>query len=47
MNTFKEISPYELENAMKLIGKDWNITEGEWVDIHKREIDRVMDKIRV
>ena len=22
-NGFKEISPYELENAMKLIGKDW------------------------
>lgn len=23
MNNFKEISPLELENAMKLIGKDW------------------------
>lgn len=23
MEDFKEISPYELENAMKLIGKDW------------------------
>ena len=23
MRGFKEISPYELENAMKLIGKDW------------------------
>ncbi|MBQ8140384.1 MAG: flavin reductase [Clostridia bacterium] len=23
MNNFKEITPYEIENAMKLIGKDW------------------------
>lgn len=23
MNVFREISPYEIENAMKLIGKDW------------------------
>ncbi|MBO7310547.1 MAG: flavin reductase family protein [Clostridia bacterium] len=23
MSSFKEISPYELENALKLIGKDW------------------------
>ena len=23
MNRFKEITPYEVENAMKLIGKDW------------------------
>ena len=33
--------------AIEICEKEWNITEGEWVDIHKREIERLMDKIRI
>ena len=29
MKAFKEISAYELENAMKLIGKDWMLLTAE------------------
>ena len=32
--------------AIEICEKEWNITEGEWVDIHKREIERLLDKIR-
>ena len=33
--------------AIEVCEKEWNITEGEWVDIHKREIERLMDKKRI
>ena len=33
--------------AIEICEKEWNITEGEWVDIHKREIERLLDKIRI
>ena len=35
MNNFREITPYEVENAMKLIGKDWMlITAAKGKDIN-------------
>ena len=35
------------KKAIEICETDWNITVGEWVDIHKREIERLMDKIRI
>ena len=35
------------KKAIEICEKEWNITEGEWVDIHKREIERLLDKIRI
>ena len=29
MKGFREISPYEIENAMKLIGRDWMLVSAE------------------
>ncbi|MBR5309827.1 MAG: helix-turn-helix domain-containing protein [Oscillospiraceae bacterium] len=31
--------------AIKMCETDWNITEGEWVDFHKREIERLREKM--
>ena len=37
----------EMRNsAIKLCETDWNITEGEWVDFHKREIERLVSKMK-
>ena len=37
----------EMRNsAIKLCETDWNITEGEWVDFHKREIERLLKKMK-
>lgn len=30
--------------AIEICEKEWNITEGEWVDYHKREIERLKQK---
>lgn len=34
------------KTAIKLCETDWNITEGEWVDYHKREIERLRNKMK-
>ena len=52
--TEKEVAEFIFEKAIEfgklaieMWEKEWNITEGEWVDIHKREIERLLDKIRI
>ena len=32
--------------AIEITETEWKITEGEWVDFHKREIKRLMDKMK-
>ncbi len=32
--------------AIEICENEWNITEGEWVDIHKREIERLYKKMK-
>ncbi|MBQ3561707.1 MAG: helix-turn-helix domain-containing protein [Oscillospiraceae bacterium] len=34
------------KKAIEICETDWNITEGEWVDIHKREIERLLKKMK-
>ncbi len=34
------------KKAIEICETDWNITEGEWVDIHKREIERLSEKLK-
>lgn len=34
------------KKAIEICEKEWNITEGEWVDIHKREIERLLKKLK-
>jgi len=32
--------------AIEITETEWKVTEGEWVDFHKREIKRLMDKMK-
>lgn len=34
------------KKSIELCETDWKITEGEWVDIHKREIERIKNKMK-
>ena len=35
------------KTAISVCETDWNITEGETVDFHKREIERLLDKVKI
>ena len=47
-NAFRKHGSKAIEyrkKAIEICEKEWNITEGEWVDFHKREIERLSEKL--